>query len=94
MKQYKTRPGVVLTTIAGQYVLVAVKSLQDICPFSAQINETTAFCWRILEQGATLQTLTDALQKEYADEDPEELSSDLAELLGQLIHANYLIEEK
>ena len=93
MKRYRTRPGVVLTNIAGQHVLVAVKSLQDICPFSAQIDEATAFCWRILEQGSSLETLTDAVQKEYSIDNPDELSSDIAELLEQLTHANYLIEE-
>ncbi len=93
MKRYKARPGVVLTTIAGQYFLVAVKSLRDICPFSAQINETTAFCWRLLEEGVDFDTLLMRLTEEYEIDDPAPARADLTELLEQMKDANYLIEE-
>ena len=93
MKRYKTRPGVVLTTIAGQYVLVAVKSLRDICPYSAQINETTAFCWRVLEEGTDFDNLLEKLAEEFEIDDPESVRADLEELLEQMKNANYLIEE-
>ena len=93
MKRYKTRPGIVMTTIAGKYYLVAVKSLQEICPFSAEINDTTAFCWRVLEDGADFDSLFEKLSKEYEIEDPEAARTDLVELLEQMKNANYLIEE-
>ncbi len=93
MKRYKTRPGVVLTSIAGRYVLVAVKSLRDICPFSAEINETTAFCWRMLEEGTDFESLLAGLTKQYEIDDPETARGDLEELLEQMKSANYLIEE-
>lgn len=93
MKRYRTRPGVVLTTIAGQSVLVSSKSAREQCPFTAQINETAAFCWRLLEQGADLQTLMSSVAEEYEIEDPEEVRADLEQLLAQLLESNYLIEE-
>ena len=93
MKRYKTRPGVVLTTLDGQYILVSAKSVRSICPYTAQINETAAFCWRILEQGADLDELTARMQEEYEIDDPDALRADLAELLGQLEAAQYLVED-
>ena len=79
MKRYRTRPGVVLTTISGQNVLVSAKSVQGLCPFTAQINETTAFCWRVRE--------------EYEIEDAAAVRADLEQLVAQMLESNYLIEE-
>lgn len=93
MKQYRTRPGVVLTEIAGQYMLVAARGARKLCPYSTRINETAAVCWRILEQGADLDALARALSAEYEIDDPAELHADLEQLLAQLLENNYLIEE-
>ena len=93
MKRYQTCPGVVLTTVGGQNVLVAAKEAREKCPYITQINETAAFCWRILERGATLQSLCDAICAEYEIEDADTLASDLTELIEQLTQANYLFEE-
>ena len=93
MKRYKTRAGVVLTTVSGQYVLVAAKEAREFCPFTSQINETAAFCWRVLEEGVDFEGLLARLAEEYEIEDPESVSRDLKELLEQLNNAHYLIEE-
>ena len=92
MIRYRTRPGVVLTTVGGQYVLVAAKSIREICPSTSEINETAAFCWRVLEEGTDFDGLFDRLSKEYEIDDPESARADLTELLEQLKNANYLIE--
>ena len=39
----KTRPGVVLAPICGEYLLVSARALSDVCPYATQINETSAF---------------------------------------------------
>ncbi len=92
MKRYKTRPGVVLTAIAGQYILVAVRSVRKLCPYITKINETAAFCWRLLERGSDLEDLTQKVSEEYEISDPSELRQDLESLLAQLLDNNYLIE--
>ena len=92
MKRYKTRPGVVLTTIAGQSILVAADSIRSLCPHFAHINETATFCWRLLEQGSDLDDLAQKIATEYEIEDPEEVRADLEQLLDQLLESNYLIE--
>ena len=93
MKRYRTRPGVVLTTISGQNVLVSAKSVQGLCPFTAQINETTAFCWRVLEEGADMDTLLRRVREEYEIEDAATVRADLEQLVAQMLESNYLIEE-
>ena len=93
MKRYRTRPGVVLTTISGQNVLVSAKSVQGLCPFTAQINETTAFCWRVLEEGADVDTLLRRVCEEYEIEDAAAVRADLEQLVAQMLESNYLIEE-
>ena len=55
MTVYKGRPGVVLTEIAGEYVLVAAKALKGECPYVMQLNETSAFLWRQLGSGMSLE---------------------------------------
>ena len=57
-----------------------------------QINDTAAFCWRILEQGSDLDELMEKVSAEYEVEDPEELRQDLLSLLDQLLEKNYLID--
>ena len=91
MKRYTTRPGVVLTTIGGRSILVAAKAARELCPYTAEINETAAFCWRVLEQGTDFETLLSMLSAEYEIDDPAAVRTDLLELLEQFEKANYLI---
>ena len=92
MKRYRTRPGVVLTTVGGQYVLVAAKAAREYCPSTTQINETAAFCWRVLENGADLDALAADLAREYEIEDASGLRDDVQTLLEQLEAYGYLVE--
>ena len=65
MTVYKTRRGVVLTEICGEYVLIAAKALLDRCPYLTQINESSAFLWKRMMNGATLEELVIAVEDEY-----------------------------
>ncbi len=94
MKVFKTRPGVVLTEIAGEYVLVSAKALQGICPYVTQINESSAFLWRRLEHGAGLAQLEAAVAEEYEVEDPASLREAIESFLQQMQGANYLLSEE
>ena len=92
--RYKTRPGVVLTQIAGEYVLVAAKALLDICPYVTRINETSAFLWRKLEQGAAMQELEAAVAEEYEVEDPGAAREAIEGFIHQMNELNYLLSEE
>ena len=90
---YKTRPGVVLTEIAGEYVLVAAKMLLDTCPYVTQINESSAFLWSQMETGASLEQLSEAVSKEYEIEDHDAADEAIRAIVQQLQDMNYLLVE-
>lgn len=69
MKRYKTRPGVILTEIVDEYFLVAAKALLEECPYVMQINESSAFLWKHMENGANLDELEKAVKDEYEIDD-------------------------
>ena len=93
MTSYKTRPGVVLTEIAGEYVLVAAKALLDICPYVTQINESSAFLWKRMESGASLAELESTVAEEYELEDPAAVREAIRGFVQQMADMHYLIVE-
>ena len=94
MAGYKTRPGVVLTEIAGEYVLVAAKALSGVCPYVTLINESSAFLWRKLEQGANLEQLQAAVSAEYEVEDPAAVQSAIRDFIRHMNELNYLLTDE
>lgn len=87
---YKTRMGVVLTEIAGEYVLVAAKALLDECPYVTQLNESSAFLWRQMEQGASLDELEAAVAEEYEIEDPAMARAAIEAFVKQMEELKYI----
>ncbi len=89
---YKTRKGIVLTSICGQYVLVAAKKARENCPYVTQINETAADCWRLLENGSTSEALTTYLIEEYDAEDASLVKEDVDRLLETYLEEGYITQ--
>ena len=93
MKIYKTRPGVVLTEIAGEYALIAAKKLHNECPYVTQISESSAFLWRKMTSGASLEELSTAVCDEYLVEDTDDVRQAIIDFLQQISDLNYLLQE-
>ncbi|MBQ7581774.1 MAG: hypothetical protein IJU25_03030 [Lachnospiraceae bacterium] len=93
MTIYKCRAGVVLTKICGEYLLVAAKNLLEYCPYVTQIDENTAFVWKELKKGVTLQELLISTAKAYQEE-LEEIETPLNMIVRELYEMGYLIEEE
>lgn len=94
MKRYHTRPGVVLTGICGEYLLVAARSIRDSLSYVTQLNESSAFLWKELEGGADEKTLESRVLEEYEIDDPAVAGAAIHEFVEQMVSAGYLIEEK
>lgn len=94
MTRYKTRPGVVLTSICGEHVLVAAAALWELCPYVTQLNETSAFLWRQLTYGADLDGLMAALDEEYDLPDPAAARQAVEDFLRQMLELHYLLPEE
>ena len=90
--KYKTRTGIVLTSICGQHVIVAAKEARENCPYVTKINETAAFCWRLLENGSTCGQLTELLMEEYDAEDVSLVRDDVKKMLDNFLKEDYLIQ--
>ena len=93
MPRYRTRPGVVLTSICGEYVLVAAKAVRDTVPAYAQLNDSSAFLWRLLEAGSEEEPLEKAVMEEYEIEDPAAARSAIESFIAQMLDSGYLLRE-
>lgn len=90
--KYKTRPGVILIQICGEYLLISGAEARKYCPYSAQINETSAFLWKLLEQGASEKDMIQAIKEEY-DTAELDVEAVVKEYLNHLSEKNYLVPE-
>ena len=93
MPRYQTRPGVVLTCICNEYVLVAAKAIRSQVPKFAHLNESSAFLWRLLEQGADEARLEQAVMDEYEIEDPAQARAAIQSFIAQMVQSGYLLQE-
>ena len=90
---YKTRTGVVLTSIHGEYLLVSAKKARAFCPYVTQINATAAFLWKQLENGADIDSCVQALCGEYEIEDMDEAVLTVRQFIDAMLQAGYLRED-
>lgn len=86
----KIREGFILKEVAGNYIVVPVgDNLVDLSSMIT-VNETGAFLWGILEQGADEQQLCKAVLAEYEGAPEEEVRKDISEFLDVLIKKEIL----
>ena len=93
MEIYKLRPGVVLTEVCGEYLLVAAASAREHCPYVTLISESAAFLWERMKQGADLDALTAAAAEEYEAEDLVQIRTMILEFIRQMRESGYVLEE-
>ena len=94
MKRYKARDGLVLTQVCGEQLLVSAGALRELCPFVTVLNETSAFLWGQLKDGATADQLLQAVMKEYEVDDPAAISGVIGDFLHQMQELNYVLTEE
>lgn len=94
MKRYKTRDGVVLTSVCGETLLVSASALSELCPFVTVVNDSSAFLWTKLRNGASAEELENAVRAEYEIDDPSVVGSVIRDFLRQMLELNYLIAEE
>ncbi|GEM_PF-6971791 len=82
---YKTCPGIILTSVAGQEYLVTAKNRM-------QLNDTAAFYWRRLSEGADITELKKAVMLEYDLEDSQELDQEIRDMIQSLLKEGLIRE--
>ena len=93
MVKYRTRPGVVLTSVCGEHLLVAAKAAREHCPYMAQISESSAFLWKLLVDGAGEDELLRAVCAEYDIDDPETARQAIESFVSRMLEEGYLLQE-
>ncbi len=85
----KIKEGFVLREVSGNFIVVAVG--EGIKTFNGmiQLNETSAFLWKMLEKGAEESQLVDAMLNEYAVT-REIAEKDVKEFIESLREANLI----
>ncbi len=90
--KYVSRKGIVLCEIAGQYALVSAQHLREEVPYAIAVNDTCAFCWKCLEEGADEEELCRKLCEEFEADDVNDVRRDVESLLSQLKEHKYIQE--
>lgn len=88
---YKTRQGVVLTTVCGEHLLVAAKAAAAKCPYVTQINDSSAFLWERLTEGGDVDSLMKAVGEEYEIEDEGVIRSAIEAFINEMTGYGYLL---
>ena len=85
----KIKEGFVLREVSGNFIVVAVG--EGIKTFNGmiQLNDTSAFLWKMLEKGAEESQLVDAMLNEYAVS-REIAEKDVKEFIESLREANLI----
>ena len=94
MSKFRTRPGVVLTNICGEYALVTARALVRDCPFVTQINDSSAYLWEKLREGSDEDGLMAAVEAEFDVDDPVVLRGAIRDFLNQMLELKLLIKEQ
>ncbi len=78
----RIKDGFLLRETAGKYIVLPLGGELDLGSLIT-LNETGAFLWRLLENGASREALVEALLEEY-DVDKERAEKDLDALLAKM----------
>ena len=93
MSRYRTRTGLVLTSICGEHILIAAKAIRDQVSSFAQLNESSAFVWRLFECGSSTEDAEKALMEEYEIEDPALAGAAVKAFVEQMAQNGFLLKE-
>lgn len=89
----KIKDGFILRQVAGNYIVIGVGD--EAVDFNGMItvNETGAFLWKILENGATTEEMVSALTAEY-DVSADDAKKDVSDFIAKLEDGKLLIDNE
>ena len=87
----KIKEGFMLREVAGSYVVVAVGKRSEQFNGMVNMNETGAFLWKLVEQGASRDELLNSLLETYEVE-REKAEQDVDKFISVLQQNNFVEE--
>lgn len=91
--RYQACSGYVVREIAGEFLLVPVKTREDMEDQIAVMNETGKFLWEHLAEGSTAEALLQSMMEEY-QVGAEEALADIIDFLKDLKERKLLQESR
>ena len=85
----KIKQGYILREVAGNYIVVAVGEAVKNFNGIINLNDTGAFLWKILQEGATEEQLKESLLNEY-EVDDEIAERDIKAFINKLAEKGLL----
>ena len=90
---YKTREGVILEKICGEYRLIATLDATKFCPVASALNEDSAMVWTMMQDGLDTEEMVHRIVEKYSDLSNEEAGSILETFIRTLMDQGYVLEE-
>lgn len=69
--KYRKQAGIIMETICGQSLLIATAEARKYCPYLTQLDESSAFIWRMIEDGCTTEEMIPRIIDEYGISEKE-----------------------
>lgn len=90
--KYTIRNGVIREMICGQNILISTLEARKICPYLTQLNESSVFIWKMLEEGINTEQMTEKIIQEY-DISEKEAQKGLELFLSNMEEQHFIIKE-
>lgn len=91
--QYKVRDGIVMESLCGVSLIIATLEARDHCPYVMQLNEASAYIWKLLFAGKSMEEMAALAAKDFGITEAE-AAEIIKSFMDELRKQNYLIEEK
>lgn len=90
--KYRKQPGIVMETICGQSLLIATIEAREYCPYLTKLDESSAFIWKMIEDGRTTDEMVSEIVREYGIS-KEEAEHALMAFLNGMEENHFIIKE-
>lgn len=87
--KYRIRDGIVMDRLCGIDLLIATLEARKTCPYVMQLNEASAFIWRMLFDGIGIEEMAQRAASKY--QIPLQVASDtIMQFLNNLVEQKYI----
>jgi len=88
--RYRMRDGLIIESVCGKPLLAATRKARRYCPYLTELNESSLFVVRMLEEGLDTEDMVIRVSERY-EIDPEVAASSLGLCLATLQEQNYIL---
>ncbi len=90
----RVRPGVILTHVCGQTILVAAFEAQKYCPYTTVLNDTGEMIWQCLSEGKDLPSIVSLMRENFDIPKDTDVESLIEDYIRQLHDNGYVLYEE